>query len=135
MADCVAIAREVGAELAARHKLPVFLYEEAASTPARRNLEDIRRGEFEGLAKKMTSPEWAPDFGPATPHPSAGASVVVVVSIVVSSAINVLHCQAGQAFVSSSFKVNGENRVFACIRCLRRSHVQILLIARHGTDL
>ena len=76
MADCVAMARDVGAELAAKHHLPIFLYEDAAATPARRNLEDIRRGEFEGLARKMSSPDWAPDFGPAQPHPSAGASVV-----------------------------------------------------------
>ena len=44
--------------------------------PARRNLEDIRRGEFEGLAAKMAQPAWEPDFGPAAPHPSAGASVI-----------------------------------------------------------
>jgi glutamate formiminotransferase len=76
MADCVTLARSVGAAVAARYGVPVFLYEEAASTPARRNLEDIRRGEFEGLAQKMAAAEWAPDFGPAVPHPSAGASVV-----------------------------------------------------------
>jgi glutamate formiminotransferase len=76
MADCVALAREVGAEVAARFDLPVYLYEDAASTPARRNLEDIRRGEFEGLAAKMQQPDWKPDFGPAHPNPSAGASVV-----------------------------------------------------------
>jgi len=76
MADCVALAKEVGAEVARRHHVPVYLYEEAASSPARRNLEDIRRGEFEGLAAKMTQDEWKPDFGPAAPHPSAGASVV-----------------------------------------------------------
>ena len=76
MADCVAMAREVGADVARRHNLPVFLYEEAAAVPARRNLEDIRRGEFEGLAAKLQQPEWAPDFGPATPHPTAGASVI-----------------------------------------------------------
>jgi glutamate formiminotransferase len=56
--------------------VPVFLYEEASSDPARKNLEDIRRGEFEALAAKMATAGWAPDFGPATPHPSAGASVV-----------------------------------------------------------
>jgi glutamate formiminotransferase len=76
MADCVALARTVAAEVASRHGLPVFLYEEAASSPARHNLEDIRRGEFEGLAAKMQQPEWRPDFGPAAPHPSAGASVM-----------------------------------------------------------
>ncbi len=48
-----------------QYHLPVFLYEDAATTPARRNLEDIRRGEFEGLAAKLKQPEWAPDFGPA----------------------------------------------------------------------
>ena len=76
MADCVALAKEVGVEVAARFNLPVFLYEEAASTPARRNLEDIRRGEFEGLATKLQQPEWKPDYGPGAPHPSAGATVI-----------------------------------------------------------
>src|SRR4029453_16208794 len=76
MADCVALAREVGQAVAERFGVPVFLYEEAASAPHRRNLEDIRRGEFEGLAKKMAPAQWAPDFGPAAAHASAGASVV-----------------------------------------------------------
>jgi glutamate formiminotransferase len=76
MADCVALARQVGARVAERFALPVFLYEEAATRPDRRNLEDIRRGEFEGLAAKLSQPEWAPDFGPATPHPTAGAVVI-----------------------------------------------------------
>ena len=76
MADCVALARGVGEAVAERFGVPVFLYEEAATAPHRRNLEDIRRGEFEGLSKKMADPQWAPDFGPAAPHASAGASVV-----------------------------------------------------------
>jgi glutamate formiminotransferase len=76
MADCVALARSVGEEVARRFAIPVYLYEDAASTPARHNLEDIRRGEFEGLAAKMQRPEWAPDFGPATPHVSGGAAVI-----------------------------------------------------------
>jgi glutamate formiminotransferase len=76
MADCVALAREVAAAVAERHNLPIYLYEEAAATPARRNLEDIRRGEFEGLAAKITQPDWKPDFGPAQPHPTGGASVI-----------------------------------------------------------
>jgi len=74
--ECVALARDVGAAVAERFGVPVFLYEEAAANPSRRNLEDIRRGEFEGLAAKMTAADWAPDFGPAAPHPSAGATVV-----------------------------------------------------------
>ena len=76
MDECVALARDVGAAVAERFGVPVYLYEEAASNPARRNLEDIRRGEFEGLTAKMAMAGWAPDFGPAAPHPSAGASVI-----------------------------------------------------------
>ncbi len=76
MADCVQLAKETAAAVADRYGVPVFLYEEAATRPARRNLEDIRRGEFEGLAAKMAAAEWTPDFGPSTPHPTAGASVI-----------------------------------------------------------
>ena len=76
MAECVALAKTVGAAVAARYGVPVYLYEEASDNPARKNLEDIRRGEFEGLAAKMATPGWTPDFGPAAPHPSAGATVI-----------------------------------------------------------
>src|SRR5262249_37260857 len=76
MADCVALAKNVGAAVANRFGVPVYLYEEASNNPARKNLEDIRRGEFEGLAAKMAQPGWAPDFGPNAPHVSAGASVI-----------------------------------------------------------
>ena len=76
IADCVALAKKVGAEVASRFSVPVYLYEDASTNPARKNLEDIRRGEFEGLAAKMASADWTPDFGPKSPHPSAGASVI-----------------------------------------------------------
>jgi len=76
MAECVTLAKTVAAEVAERFSLPMFLYEEASSNPARKNLEDIRRGEFEGLAAKMAQRGWAPDYGPASPHPSAGATAI-----------------------------------------------------------
>ncbi|HQZ38998.1 MAG TPA: glutamate formimidoyltransferase [Vicinamibacterales bacterium] len=76
MDDCVALARDIAAQVARQVSVPIYLYEEAATTPDRRNLESIRRGEFEGLADKMAQPGWTPDYGPATPHPSAGASVI-----------------------------------------------------------
>lgn len=76
MGDCVALADKVGAAVGERFGVPVYLYEEASTDPARKNLEDIRRGEFEGLAAKMASPGWVPDHGPSGPHPTAGASVV-----------------------------------------------------------
>ncbi len=76
MADCVALARQTAADVSDRFSIPVFLYEDAATRPARRHLEDIRRGQFEGLAGRMRTAEWAPDFGPPQPHPSAGASAI-----------------------------------------------------------
>jgi glutamate formiminotransferase len=76
MEACVELARQVGAEVARRFSLPVYLYEEAATAPSRRNLEDIRRGEFEGLGTKMQGEAWRPDFGPTEPHISAGATVI-----------------------------------------------------------
>ncbi len=76
IAECTTVARRAGAAIAGRFRIPVYLYEEAASSPTRKNLEDIRRGEIEGLAEKMASNGWAPDFGPGAPHPTAGVSVV-----------------------------------------------------------
>jgi glutamate formiminotransferase / 5-formyltetrahydrofolate cyclo-ligase len=74
--DCVALARRVGEAISKAHNVPVFLYEDAASAPHRKGLEDIRRGQFEGLAAKLKDPLWQPDFGPSEPHPSFGAVVV-----------------------------------------------------------
>jgi glutamate formiminotransferase / 5-formyltetrahydrofolate cyclo-ligase len=76
MDECVQLAKETAAEVADRFQVPVYLYEEASGNPARKNLEDIRRGEFEGLEAKMSAPGWAPDFGPARPHPTGGATVM-----------------------------------------------------------
>jgi glutamate formiminotransferase / 5-formyltetrahydrofolate cyclo-ligase len=76
MEDCVALAHDVARDVATRFGVPIYLYEEASNNPARKNLEDIRRGEFEGLTTKMANDGWAPDYGPAQPHPTAGASVI-----------------------------------------------------------
>jgi glutamate formiminotransferase len=74
--DCVALSREVGAEIAERFGVPVYLYEDSASAEHRRNLADVRKGQFEGLIEKMKDERWAPDFGPAQPHASAGAVAI-----------------------------------------------------------
>lgn len=74
--SCVTIAREFAASIAARHSLPVYLYESAALRPERQRLEAIRRGGLAALAERMQTPAWTPDFGPARPHPTAGVTVV-----------------------------------------------------------
>ncbi|ADL08223.1 glutamate formimidoyltransferase [Thermosediminibacter oceani] len=76
MEECVQISREVGERIAGELSIPVFLYEESATRPERKNLADIRRGEFEGMAKKIKDPAWAPDFGKPEIHPTAGAVAV-----------------------------------------------------------
>jgi glutamate formiminotransferase/formiminotetrahydrofolate cyclodeaminase len=76
MAECAALARQVGARIGAELGIPVYLYEQAASRPERRNLADVRRGEYEGLAQKLADPQWQPDFGPAVFNPRSGATIV-----------------------------------------------------------
>ena len=77
MEDCVALARDYGRELGARFHVPVFLYEEAATRSERKNLADVRAGEFEGLREKIgKDPSKKPDFGPEMIHPTAGATAV-----------------------------------------------------------
>jgi len=75
--DCVAMARHVGAEISKRYQIPVYLYEAAATSPQRTNLENIRRGQFEGIRDEITTnPARKPDFGEPRVHPTAGATVV-----------------------------------------------------------
>jgi glutamate formiminotransferase/formiminotetrahydrofolate cyclodeaminase len=75
--DCVAMARHVGAEIWKRYQIPVYLYEAAATTPERQNLETIRRGQFEGIrADIATNPARKPDFGDTRVHPTAGVMAV-----------------------------------------------------------
>ena len=75
--DCVTMARHVGEQIWKRYQIPVYLYEAAATSPERQNLENIRRGQFEGIrADIATNPARKPDFGDPRVHPSAGATVV-----------------------------------------------------------
>lgn len=76
MEEAITLSKEVAKEVAEKYNLPVFLYEKTASAPHRENLAAIRKGEFEGLKEKMEKPEWKPDFGPETPHATAGATVI-----------------------------------------------------------
>ena len=75
MANCVSLAHEFGKRVGEELGIPVYLYEEAATSPERRNLSTIRKGEYEGLAEKLQDPKWKPDYGPATFNPRSGATV------------------------------------------------------------
>jgi glutamate formiminotransferase/formiminotetrahydrofolate cyclodeaminase len=88
MAECVELARRLGERAGRELALPVYLYEHAATRPERRNLADIRAGEYEGLAQKLADPAWAPDFGPALFHPRTGATVVGARNFLVAYNVN-----------------------------------------------
>lgn len=89
LADCVAIARHVGRETFHRFRIPVYLYEAAATRPERVRLENIRRGQFEILKQELPwNPERRPDFGEARVHPTAGATAVGARNLLVAYNIN-----------------------------------------------
>ena len=76
MADCIELARTFGATVADRFGIPVYLYGEAATSPSRRRLADVRRGQYEGLKAQIGEPGREPDFGPTRLHATAGAMAV-----------------------------------------------------------
>ena len=76
--DCVTLAKVLGKTVAERFEIPVYLYGSAASRTERQALENIRRGQLAGLAGRMSEESWRPDFGPNTPHPTAGVSAIGV---------------------------------------------------------
>ena len=75
IAECAELARRLGQRVGDELGLPVYLYEAAASRPERANLAVVRKGEYEGLEAKLADPDWAPDYGPATFNPKAGALI------------------------------------------------------------
>ncbi len=87
--DCVALARRVGREIWSRYRIPVYFYEAAAQRPERTNLENIRKGQFEGLREEVPkNPARAPDIGDAALHPTAGATVVGARKFLIAYNIN-----------------------------------------------
>jgi len=75
-ADCVELSKKVAKRINDELQIPIFLYEESASHPNRKNLAKVRKGQFEGMAEKMRDPEWQPDFGKPEIHPTAGVTAI-----------------------------------------------------------
>ena len=89
MSDCISLSREYGRTLAERVGVPVYLYGEAASSPERRDIDWIRQGEYEHLSEMIRRPERKPDYGPAKPHPTAGATITGARDVMVGFNVNV----------------------------------------------
>jgi glutamate formiminotransferase / formiminotetrahydrofolate cyclodeaminase len=88
MDECVTLARRLAERIGSELSIPVYLYEFAASAPHRRNLADIREGEYEALARRIKEKQWKPDFGPATFVARSGATVVGARKFLVAYNVN-----------------------------------------------
>ncbi len=88
MEECVALAQRLGERIGKELGVPVYLYEHACSAPHRRNLADIREGEYEGCARKLQEPQWKPDFGPTDFVPKSGAIVIGARKFLVAYNVN-----------------------------------------------
>ncbi len=87
--DCVHLAKKTGRAIWERYRIPVYFYEAAAQRPERANLENIRKGQFEGVSKEvLTNPDRAPDIGEPRLHPTAGATVVGARKFLIAYNIN-----------------------------------------------
>ena len=96
--DCVALARRVGHEIWERYRIPVFFYEAAATRPDRTNLENVRRGQFEGLREEMKKNlERQPDVGEPKLHPTAGVTVVGARKFLIAYNVNLNTADVGIA--------------------------------------
>ena len=89
MDDCAELARQLGARVGEELGVPVYLYENAASSPERRNLSVVRSGEYEGLEEKLADPKWKPDFGPTSFKPKFGAVAVGAREFLIAYNVNV----------------------------------------------
>ncbi len=88
MEQCVELSKRYALAVSDELDLPVYLYAEAAATPQRRNLPNIRRGEYEGLEDKISTPEWAPDFGPPKFKPRMGATATGARQVLIAYNVN-----------------------------------------------
>ena len=76
MEECVMLSKQLAERIWRELSIPVFLYESSASSPDRRDLSAIRKGQFEGMPQKLQDPKWTPDYGENAPHPTAGITAV-----------------------------------------------------------
>lgn len=111
MDDCVELARELGKRVGEELKIPVYLYEYAATSEERRNLPDIRVGEYEGLAEKLKDPKWKPDFGPAEFNARSGATVIGAREFLIAYNVNLNTRDAGLAHdIAMTIREGGRNK-------------------------
>jgi glutamate formiminotransferase/formiminotetrahydrofolate cyclodeaminase len=110
MEETVEWARKLGERVGRELDIPVYLYESAATSPERKNLANIRAGEYEGLADKLKDPQWAPDFGPAKFNPRSGATVIGARDFLIAYNVN-LNTTSVRRANSVAFDIREKGRV------------------------
>ena len=110
MEETVEYARELATRLGAEAGLTIYCYENAALKPERRNLANVRRGEYEALKDRLTDPEWAPDFGPAEFQPGSGATAVSARDFLIAYNVN-LNTTSARRANAIAFDVREKGRV------------------------
>ncbi|MGA6983848.1 MAG: glutamate formimidoyltransferase, partial [Candidatus Sulfotelmatobacter sp.] len=126
--DCVTMARHVGEEIWKRYQIPVYLYEAAAAFPERQNLENIRRGQFEGIRDEIaTNPARKPDFGEARVHSTAGATVVGARKALIAYNVflNTTDVEIAKKIAKAVRSSNGGMRFVKGAGFLVRGHAQV----------
>ncbi len=110
MEETLKYAKQLGERVGRELKIPVYLYEYAAASAERKNLSVIRKGEYEGLAKKILLPEWKPDYGPAEFNARAGATVIGARDFLVAYNVN-LNTTSVRRANSVAFDIREAGRV------------------------
>jgi len=110
MEDCAELARRVGKRVGEELEIPVFLYENAASSEERRNLAHVRKGEYEGLENRLKDPCWKPDFGPARFNAKAGATAISAREFLIAYNIS-LNTRESKYATDIAFELRKKGRV------------------------
>ncbi|MFW5894338.1 MAG: glutamate formimidoyltransferase [Bacillota bacterium] len=131
MNACVEIARDIGEKIAKQSDIPVFMYAEARTQANREKLPVIRKGEFEGMREKIKDPEWQPDYGPKTIHPTAGVMAVGARMPLIAYNID-LPTQSESIAKKLSRTIRGSSGGFGFIQAgpaflEKRGHVQVTM--------
>ncbi|MBB6480660.1 glutamate formimidoyltransferase [Spirochaeta isovalerica] len=110
MDDCAEMARRVGKRVGDELRIPVYLYENAATSEERRNLAHVRKGEYEGLEERLKDPYWKPDFGPADFNAGAGATAISAREFLIAYNIS-LNTRESKYATDIAFELRKKGRV------------------------
>ena len=108
--ECIQLSKKLAERVGNELRIPIYLYEHAATSPQRKNLADIRKGEYEGLSEKIKLPEWKPDYGPTIFNSKSGATVIGVRDFLIAYNVN-LNTTDQKLANEIAFRIREQGRV------------------------